>query len=90
MNFPKKAGDDVRGLGEPLESFTKMFVKIGKHDRYYRISPMGGRFWAPGRRILFSTPVQLRKQKYAKEPAQLVLSLKFQSDQHAQMIPYNC
>jgi len=43
-----------------------------------------------GRRILFSTPVQLRKQKYAKEPAQLVLSLKFQSDQHAQMIPYNC
>ena len=41
-------------------------------------------------RILFSTPVQLRKQKYAKEPAQLVLSLKFQSDQHAQMIPYNC
>ena len=44
----------------------------------------------PGCRILFSTPVQLRKQKYAKEPAQLVLSLKFQSDQHAQMIPYNC
>ena len=44
----------------------------------------------PGSRILFSTPVQLRKQKYAKEPAQLVLSLKFQSDQHAQMIPYNC
>ena len=45
---------------------------------------------ALGGRILFSTPVQLRKQKYAKEPAQLVLSLKFQSDQHAQMIPYNC
>ena len=32
MNVPKKAGDDVRGLGEPLESFTNFFVKIGKHD----------------------------------------------------------
>ena len=44
----------------------------------------------PGGRILFSTPKQLRKQKYAIEPAQLVLSLKLQSDQHSQMIPYNC
>ena len=44
----------------------------------------------PGSRILFNTPTQLRKQKYAIEPAQLVLSRKLQSDQHAQMIPYNC
>ena len=48
MNVPKKAKDDVRGLGEPLESFTKIFVEIGKHDRSYRILPMGCSFWAPG------------------------------------------
>ena len=44
----------------------------------------------PGCRILFNTPMQLRKQKYAMEPAHLLLSLKLQSEQHAQMIPYNC
>ena len=48
MNVPKNTGDDVRGLGEPLESFTKFFVEIGKHDQCYRIWPMGGSFWAPG------------------------------------------
>ena len=32
MNVPKNTGDDVRGLGEPLESFTKFFVKIEKKN----------------------------------------------------------
>ena len=60
------------------ETFTE-----ASEDVPYHLTP------SPGCRILFNIPTQLRKQKYAMEPAQLVLSLKLQSDQHAQMIPYN-
>ena len=30
MNVPKKAGDDVKGLGEPLESFKNFLSKLEK------------------------------------------------------------
>ena len=32
MKVPNKAGDGVRGLGEPQGSFTKNFIKIGQQD----------------------------------------------------------
>ena len=33
MDVTENAGDDVRGIGEPLESFTKNFLKSNNKIR---------------------------------------------------------
>ena len=51
MEVPDKAGNGVRGLGEPLGSFTKNFVKIGQQGPcemviFIKICSVGGCFFA--------------------------------------------
>ena len=53
MKLPEKACDGVRGLGEPLGSFTKNFVEIGQQGPcemvlFIKICSVGGCFLPPG------------------------------------------